>query len=166
MQIEINSISTSFTKTAKGGYSTAEVDYTDEGGRPKKKKIMSFANPKVFDTLKGANPGDVFQVTEKQDGQYTNWATIEASSAADRSAAKPTTTGSASVGYKPEYETRDERNARQRSIIRQSCLAQAVAWLNKDTDVTREDVLETADTFVAWVTQAPGLVDEPNDIPF
>lgn len=158
MQIQINSVTTSFTNTAKGGYSTAVVVFTDPAGRAKTKKIQSFTNPKVFNTLKEALPGSIFEVTERQDGEYTNWADVVSSTAAP-STANGADNKTSPAPFKPEYETRDERNLRQRYIIKQSCLAQAVNAV-KDTAFEMEEVLGIANKFVAWVTEAPELTDD------
>lgn len=164
MQIEIISVTTSFTKTAKGGYSTAEVKYIEDGNRERERKIVSFSNPKVFDTIKNAEPGTTWNVTVKDD-EYKNWATIEPtageappkSAAALPSKAAPTTS---------QYETRDERNARQRLIVRQSSLSNAIEILTAGakSPPLLADVAQLADALVAYVYEAPSLVNMPNDL--
>lgn len=149
---------TSFTKTAKGGYSTMNVSYVDERGANKSWKLISFSNPKVFDTIKNAKAGDVFEITtRKNDKDFTEWASATPAPAAPPAAGAP-----AKAPVVSQYETRDERNARQRLIVRQSCLAQAVEY-NKT--VSPEEVLELADKFVAWVFEAPGLYETEEDVP-
>lgn len=65
-----------------------------------------------------------------------------------------------------DFESKEERAERQRLIVRQSCLAQAVATLSVGvkSPPTVADVLSTADQYVAWVTDAPDLFDTPNDL--
>lgn len=153
---------TSFTKTAKGGYSTMNVSYVDERGANKSWKLISFSNPKVFDTIKNANVNDVFEITtRKNDKDFTEWASATKVDGAPRSAAS-SSVGQTKTPVVSQYETRDERNARQRLIVRQSCLAQAVEY-NKT--VSPEEVLELADKFVAWVFEAPGLYETEEDVP-
>jgi len=160
MQIVFTGAETTFTKTAKGGYSTMVVSYLDEGGRNKTWKLISFSNPKVFDTFKNAKPNDVYNITtRKNDKDFTEW-----SSAEIVTGATPTAGGAApKTPVVSQYETRDERNLRQRLIVRQSCLAQAIAFygdeLGQDEDAMKQ-VLGTADQFVAWVFEAPGLFPE------
>jgi len=153
MQIEIVNVSTAFTKTAKGGYSTATVQYNNERGEAKSWKILSFSNPKVFDTMKAASPGQIYEVvTRKNDKDYTEWASADLVDGV----AKPASQISKSPVVS-QYETRDERNLRQRLIVRQSCLAQAIASLDNPSDTTV--VLSLANEYVAWVFEAPSLFD-------
>lgn len=148
---------TSFTKTAKGGYSTMAVSYVDEKGANKSWKLISFANPKVFDIFKEAKPNSVYEVTTAKDAKdYTQWA--DAVLIGEGTGAPAATTRPASVS---NYETREERAARQVLIVRQSCLAQAVAY-HKDAEMG--ELLATAETFVDWVFKAKE--DGMEDVPF
>ena len=165
MQIVFTGAESSFTKTAKGGYTTMVVSYVDERGANKSWKLISFSNPKVFDTFKNAKVNDVFNVTtRKNDKDFTEWASAEIVEES-KAATSNTLTEKGSNTRTPivsQYETRDERNLRQRLIVRQSCLAQAVEYV---TDADIETVLQTAEKFNAWVWEAPDLLDVTNDIP-
>lgn len=138
--------------------------------------MMSFANPKVFDVLKNATEGDTFEIVEKQDGEYSNWASA---TRVDASAIKAAGNAGVSTSLTPapkgtltsQYETRDERNARQRLIVRQSCLSNAVAVLSVGgkSPPLLADVATLADSFVAYVFEAEALrekslIDMPNDL--
>lgn len=152
MRITFTGQETSFTKTAKGGYSTMAVSYLDEKGANKSWKLISFANPKVFDIFKEAKPNTVYEVTTAKDAKdYTQWA--DAVLIGENTGAPAATTRPAAAS---NYETREERAARQVLIVRQSCLAQAITFfgeeLGKDDDAMKQ-VLDTADQFVAWVFQ-------------
>jgi len=132
------------------------VSYVDEAGRNKNWKLISFSNPKVFDTLKNAKVNDVFNITTREnDKGFKEWASAEI---VEESRAAVSNTLDKSAPAKPavvsQYETRDERNLRQRLIVRQSCLAQAVAC-DKDLNAGIEGVLTIADRFVEWVFEAP-----------
>lgn len=169
MQITVNSVETSFTKTAKGGYSTAVVSYVNERGENKSWKLISFANPKVYDILKAAQSGETYEiVTRKNDKDFTEWASAEklAANAATPSAG----TAAIKAPAVSQYETRDERNARQRLIVRQSCLKEANEYYKHPTlagaNVTEIDVTRVADIFVAWVFEAPDLFEQADDIPY
>jgi hypothetical protein len=159
MLITFSGAESTFTKTAKGGYSTLVVSYLNERGENKTWKLLSFSNPKVFDTFKNAKANTVYEITtRKNDKDFTEWASAEekgeASMTVTTSPSKP-----ASVS---NYETREERNARQRLIVRQSCLAQALALssVGAKSPPDPENVLVLADRFVAWVFEAPGLFEE------
>jgi hypothetical protein len=161
MQIVFTGAETSFTKTAKGGYSTMTITYVDERGANKSWKIRSFANPKVFDTLKNAANGDVFEIeTTKNKDDFTEWASATKVDGGSKVAAAGTTATKTPVVS--QYETRDERNLRQRLIVRQSCLAQAIAFSKDggDATISEQDLLEQADRFVAWVFEAPALFED------
>lgn len=158
MQIVFQGQETSFKKTAKGGYSQMDISYVDERGGNKTWKIFSFSNPKVFDTFKNAKEGEVYEIsTRKNDKDFTEWA---AADKVGEGTGKPAATKAPVVS---QYETRDERNLRQRLIVRQSCLAQAIA--HRGTDSTVEEITDVAEQFVAWVFEAPGLMDMENDTP-
>lgn len=166
MQITFTGAESVFTKTAKGGYSTMTVSYVDEKGANKSWKLISFANPKVFDTLKAAKPNEVYEITtRKNDKDFTEWAsaTLVGTSATSPSpAAAPNKSPVVS-----QYETRDERNQRQRFIIRQSCLSNAIAMLTpgSKSPLDLATVATLADALVAYVYEAPELSPK-SDVPF
>lgn len=167
MQITFTGQETTFTPKGKTGYSTMVVSYVDERGANKSWKLISFSNPAVFNTFKNAKVNDVYEITtRKNDRDFTEWASAEiveeskaatSNSLAERAAGSPVKTPVVS-----QYETRDERNLRQRLIVRQSCLAQAVAF-NKEA--SESDLLEQAERFTAWVFEAPNLFAQPDDLP-
>ncbi len=166
MQITVNSVETSFTKTAKGGYSTANIAYVNERGENKSWKLISFANPKVYDILKAAQAGETYEiVTRKNDKDFTEWASAEKLAA---NAASPAPTGAVKAPAVSQYETRDERNARQRLIVRQSCLSNAVSILSTGSKSPPETaaVKALADELVAFVFEAPDLFEQADDIPY
>jgi len=165
MQIEISSVSTAFKKTDKGGFLTATVEYINEGGQQRKQNVVSFGNPKVFDTVKNATPGQKFEVTITKNGDFSNWSAITplADGAATTGSSAPIKTAAVS-----QYETRDERNARQRLIVRQSCLSNAVTILATGSKSPPETqaVKDLANELVAFVFEAPDLFEQPDDIPY
>lgn len=165
MNIEISSVSGTGGKT---GYSKAKVNFLREDGRQGSKTMMSFANPRVFDVMKNAQQGETFEIIEKQEGEFTNWASAMK---IDASAPKQSATGPAPAQTKAtpvvsQYETRDERNARQRLIVRQSSLSNAVTILSvgSKSPPLLADVAALADSLVAYVYEAPSLLDMPNDL--
>jgi len=171
MQITFTGQESSFTKTAKGGYSTMVVSYVDEKGANKSWKLISFANPKVFDTFKVAKPNEVYEITtRKNDKDFTEWASADVVGTAVTSgghAAPAASTNSRSTPVVSQYETRDERNARQRYIIRQSSISNAIAMLTpgSKTALDLAAVATLADALVAYVFEAPELSPK-SDVPF
>ena len=67
------------------------------------------------------------------------------------------------------YETRDERNARQRLIVRQSSLTAATSIVQAETGgkAKRDDVLSLAETLTDWVFEKGnvGLQNMESDMP-
>jgi hypothetical protein len=184
MQVNVVDVSNLNTHTAKNGreYQSVEVMYKNEQGQAQNKKLMSFANPSVFKAAQAWNKGDVVHVsTEKDTNGYWQWTAVgNADSVSDKrsddapatqgNAAKPATRVSGS-----NYETSDERAARQVMIVRQSSLSNAVATLNikgtKDlTESPSQAVIALAKLYESFVlgtvSNAPDITDEPSDIPF
>lgn len=129
------------TKEAK--YSYFPLTYSKDGKEEKPKKIMSF-DEKAFGELKNANPGEEFDVTlKKDDNGYWKWVDV-VKVVAGSSPAPAVRSGST-------YETPDERARRQVLIVRQSSLAQAVAFLGSGAQ--EEDVLPLATKFEEWVNR-------------
>ena len=153
-------------QTAKNGraYEIAEVLY-EADGKKQTKKIMSFSNPGVFKTLKDSKKGDTYEVSlQKDDKGYWQWTGMNAGGTV--SADKPSSGSPTSQNTNRSFETKDERDARQRLIVRQSSLAQAIEYykLQKETP-NHMDVLSLADDFTDWVFEKVDLFDQPNDLP-
>lgn len=170
MQITILNVAVEDVKTAKGGYQRADVAYKDDQGKTSGKKVMSFVNQKVFDTLKTAKSGDVFDIkSEKDANNFWQWIDIAAATASPKEAAASKPSGTANYSPKSTYETPEERAHRQILIIRQSSIASAVNLLgNKAKPV---DVIGVAKEFEAYVTGQSGnavtdpFADMKDDIP-
>lgn len=131
MLINIIDVGQPNTHAAKNGrsYQSLEVTYKDDSGKVSSKKLMSFSNPGVFNTAKNWQKGDAVNVvTQKDDQGYWQWTGISlgnegAQQVKPQASATPTrVTGS-------NYETKEERAARQVMIVRQSSLSNAVAAL-------------------------------------
>ena len=146
----------------KTRYSKAVVTY-DFKGETRTQNIMSFANPDVFKKVQALEPGQTIAVELTKNAQgYNEWAKVDVASDEPKDA-KAAPTGGKVTGS--NYETREERAAKQVLIVRQSCLAQAVAYVvgTKEQVESNEELLKLADQFVDWVFQKPDLFDQPND---
>jgi hypothetical protein len=167
LQIEIKNVKVEVTKAGAKGYSTAFVDYLNEKGESKQWKLISFANPAVFDALKNAKEGDTYNITTgKNEKDFTVW--VSATKSDSGSSAAPTKSAPAAA-VRSTYETPEERATRQRLIVRQSSLSNAIEYTlgrTDQADMNVNDVLALADRFTAWVFEAPDLFDEPSDLPF
>ena len=149
MQITILNV----TVESKGKYKVAEVAYKDGDGKVSGKKVMSFVNPPVFETMTKAQAGEVYTlVTEKDDKGYWQWtqATKEAAGTVAKDT-PPFKTG-AVASPKSTYETPEERAQKQVYIIRQSSLSTAVAFYEQAKGAkTPDDVIKVAKQFEAYV---------------
>jgi len=159
MQFEIKVINVGApetTKTARGGYQSIQVAY-EKDGKIEGKKIMSFANPKVYKGVQELVAGDIATVTAEKgepnaSGQaYWQWTAISvggapASVGTSTGASTPTATA------KPvsNYETREERELKQRYIVRQSSITAAINLLGSKAK-TPADVILVAKEFEAFV---------------
>ena len=153
-------------------YQMAEVVYKQEyNGKQdvKTKKVMSFANPAVFATVKDAKSGEQYELTQVKEGEYWQWTSLVKIDgnvqAAAPAAASSTSRTSASYSGR-DFETKEERADRQRLIVRQSAVNYAINILTPGSKsaLDTKAVLSLADEIVAWVTQAPSLIEMQNDL--
>ena len=154
-QITIIAADAKHVPTAKGGYNVIELTYKKDG-KVTARKIMDFTNKAVYAAFKDAQNGDVFDVTEKKnDKDYWEFATATKSTATLPADAPTTATSSRSPASVPKsnYETSEERAARQVMIVRQSSLSNAVALLDVQADkkATADQVIAIAKQFEAYV---------------
>lgn len=180
MQIQIIDVGTPNTIAGKNGrsYQSIEVTYKSQDGKVASKKLMSFSNPTVFKTIAGLNKGDSVDVTtQKDDAGYWQWTAINQGGEAKPMA---TTTNSAPATRVTgsNYETKEERAARQRLIVRQSSLSNAIDILSVGAKaLKKEEVLQLANELADWVFEevvAPktiasldgDLTDMQDDIPY
>lgn len=113
--------------------------------------------------LMSLSEGDKFVVVMEKNGQYNEIVSIAKGDQADTSLplpSAPTRSGN-SVTVKSNYETSEERAARQELIVRQSSLSNAIQFF----EVTKgkpslEDVLVIADKFAAFVFNKKDEVKE------
>ena len=170
MQITVIDVGAPNTHAAKNGrtYQSLEVTYKNEQGQAQSKKLMSFSNPQVFKAAQTWEKGTQVNVTTEKDANgYWQWTGLggESTVAENKPAASnnnPTrVTGS-------NYETKEERAARQVYIIRQSSISSAIDLL-KDSKPTVEGVLQVAKQFEDYIFAekkgVDAIVDLDDDIP-
>lgn len=155
MQITVIDVGTPNTHAAKNGrsYQSLEVTYKGADGKVGNKKLMSFSNPSVFKAAGTWNKGDVVDVVSQKDDQgYWQWTGIGTeggSQVAQQSSAAPAS-GARITGS--NYETKEERAARQELIVRQSSLSNAVSILTVGAkSVSKDDVKQLAQELSDWV---------------
>ena len=171
MRIEIINVQAA-TKPTKTGKTYVQLDVAYKNltreGKIEGKKIMPFQNPDVHANLQKATMGQVFEVTTVKEGEYWQWSNVQ--EVAKGGSIEPQTSAAAS-GYaskgtpspKSTYETPEERAARQRLIVRQSCLSNAVETLKVDKKgVDPTEALKLAERYVGWVFGEEAKVDVPD----
>ena len=161
MQIEIVANPINTVPTAKGSHQVIELAYKNKSFQDKLegKKVMSFTNKEVFEKLKSASFGDVFNVSRvKNDKGFWDWTAVstgesggDVPSTSTGSTVAANTVKTGNVVPKSNYETAEERAARQVLIVRQSSISSAVdlAVANKVKDP--KEVIAIAKQFEAYV---------------
>lgn len=154
--IEVLSSTVTTVPTAKGSYQVCELAYKNKTFQDKVegKKIMSFAEKEAFAILSSASMGSVFTVTRAKDEKgYWKWQTVTAGDNLGAAVVTQTPGGSmANTSPKSNYETADERAARQVMIVRQSSISNAIALLKTEKHTpTTEEVLVVAKQFENFV---------------
>lgn len=176
MQITVIDVGTPNTHAAKNGrsYQSLEVTYKGGDGKVGNKKLMSFSNPSVFKAAGSWNKGDVVEIVSQKDDQgYWQWTGIgtEGGAQVAQQPAAAATGGARVTGS--NYETKEERAARQVMIVRQSSLSTAVNSL-----VVGAKASPSAEVVIAYAKELEGYVlgvgkdedvtfdDFKDDIPF
>jgi hypothetical protein len=136
---------------------------------------MSFSNPSVFNHIKNLTKGDVVDVvTTKDDNGYWQWTNIgsgQGTATAAATSSAPSTGGKVSGS---NYETKEERAARQIYIVRQSSISAAIGALSvgAKSNLNSADVIKLAKDFEAYVfskeeaAKGPEITDMQDDIPY
>lgn len=141
------------------------MEYLNERGETKTWTLRSFTNPSVFKTLSESAPGTTYEITTtKNDKDFTEWssATVVDSKAAPAPRSAPQTSRST-------YETPEERAVKQRLIVRQSSLSNAIdVQKASGSAIALPELLSLAEDLYEWVYKAPevGVADISEDIPY
>jgi hypothetical protein len=163
MQITVIDVTENTKKSESGRtFQQLEVAYKNEQGQPQLKKLISFSNPNVFKAAKDWVKGDVVNVTTVKNEKtgYWDWIGLEGDGIVAENKPASAATGARVTGS--NYETKEERAARQVFIIRQSSLSTAVELLGQGKSVA--DVIATAKQFEAYVFSKASGVEAINDI--
>ena len=169
MLIEVIDVSVETKQSKNTSYKMVTVTYRDGGsGKVQEKKLTSFGkNKKASEVLSRSAKGDKFEVTLEKDGDYWAWSDIKKSDEA-MTTETPSYTKAASPSPRSNYETPEERAARQVYIIRQSSLSSAIAYydacssLNEDPSV--QNIIDTAKVFESYVLTDPFKVEQKHPL--
>lgn len=165
VSIDLNA---TITKASGGTYKGAEIVFKDANGKVQTKNIhengLKYA-PAVKNGLESLEPGDNFTVEMEKKDDFWTWVSIK--KGIEQEEKQKTTTQQSTTTKSTSWETAEERAARQKLIVRQSSLTNAVAFLAiqpGSMPITEVDVIETATTFYNWVFEKE--VDENTEDDF
>ena len=180
MKIEIINVASQSKPAKNGTYTQLDIAYKnlDFQGKIEAKKVMSFTHKDTFAVLSKATLGQVYEIERVKEGEYWQWTSAklvgnDAPTTNSSNISKPNATP------KSTYETPEERALRQRMIVRQSSLSNAIDTLavNPGKDkLDTDQVLALAKVYFDWVmnptdnklmsdTVAPDFSDMDSDIP-
>lgn len=168
MQITVIDVGAPNTHAAKNGrtYQSLEVTYKNDQGQAQSKKLMSFANPQVFKAAQEWIKGSVVTVTTEKDANgYWQWIGLGGGDSIVAES-KSANTGNATRVTGSNYETKEERAARQILIVRQSSLSSAVALIvaTSSEPTTTDNVITIAKKFEAYVFGVSQGIDAINEL--
>lgn len=139
-------------------YKVCELSYKTEEGKVKSMKIFGFAEQKaVFDVAASAAKGDVLEATFKQNEKgYWEFGSLANTGEKQGTEDSPKTgSGGARTG---NWETPEERAARQVLIVRQSSFGSAVAYAeSQKLKVSIDEVIGLAQQIEAYVMGKPAV---------
>jgi len=170
MMIKVKNVDVETVGEGKKSYQVAEVFYDTDKYKNQAHKVFSFVNPAVFATISKASKGDTFEVDVGKNAKgYNQWNGISASDGSasnDTPSAAPTRSAAGGTMQTRTYETAEEREARQRLIVRQSSLTAALGTLAPGAKgpLDKEAVKALAEEYSDWVFEKVDLFDQPNDI--
>ena len=155
------------SSNGKGTYGALTVTYRSNG-KIAEKKLMSFANPTVFKYFEKAQKGDNVDVTSVKNEKtgYWDWTAIGTGGGGVGGEGTQTSTGGQAVGQTTRvtgsnYETKEERAVKQRYIVRQSSVANAISALAIGAKSTPKsgEIVELAKVFEEYVFALPSALD-------
>ena len=155
MQIQIIAVSDVISKQSKNGKSFNEIEVTCKvDGKVQNKKLVDFSNKDTYTILAKAQKGEVYDVvTEKDSNGYWQWkaaskvegtAAVQSDSSPVRSSSN---NGSSRTG---NWETAEERAARQVAIQKQNAMGVAATFLSTKAKSTEEDLFRLGKAIYAY----------------
>lgn len=122
MLIEIKSVSPTYKE---GKWTKLNLEYVRDGTVASRKLVDIGETKPVFAILKGASPGESYEITVIKDpaSDFYNWVSATKTEATSVPVAKTSVSAGA---VKSTYETAEERATKQLSIVRQVALKLAV----------------------------------------
>lgn len=155
MQVEIVDVNRSDAMGKNGkSYGVLQVAYRADG-KMQEKKLMSFSNPNVFKHIEKMQKGETVNVTTEKDANgYWQWTSIgEGATSTPQTQQSAANNAGATRVTGSNYETKEERAIKQRYIVRQSSLSNAIDSLSvgAKSPLLPADVIAVAKQFEEWV---------------
>ena len=136
-------------KPGTKGYKVIEVAYKDPDGKTKGMKVLDFVQREVFSQFKDVNDGDFLDAEfEKNDKDYWQFRSVAKAAAGSTDSGTKVQSGTSGATTRGNWETSEERAARQVMIVRQPSLSTAVAHKPK---ASTDEIIATAKQFEAFV---------------
>lgn len=160
LDIQLLNVSPEQAFTAKGdAYEKLIVTFKNlRFNKTEAKQIFPFGNKQLFEQLRTLAPGFYAVTQEKSEKGFWEWQSIDRQDAPPAGGAPAPVSGGGKppsappAGGRPQYETHEERAAKQVFIIKQSSLTNAVNLLTATKKaVTQEEVTQVAQYFTDWV---------------
>jgi hypothetical protein len=170
MQTTIKSVDVEWVGSGAKKYGKAAVKH-DNGKGEKTQYLVSFKNPEVFKKVQEM-VGQTVEVENKKEGDFWQWVSINASGTTSVSVPSVAAGASTTRVSGSNYETKEERAARQVLIVKQSSLSAAVATLSPGAKgaLKSDEVLALAQEYTDWVfdnkRDSGSIEDMDDDIPF
>ena len=160
MKVTVTKINktTGTSKTSGKSYQQYELEYLN-GDKPGKRAINQYGE--AFKSLAAVSVGDILAI-EYDDTQYKNWTKVEVVGKVDVSALPKASSG----GGGGSYESKEERQAKQVMIVRQSSLnvaVQALTATGKSVPTTSE-LIEFAKELESYVMGTSSTKESGADV--
>lgn len=170
MQVQIRNVNVEWVGEGRKKYGKATVEYS-YNGEARRQNVMSFTNPDVFKKVQELTGQTVEVEVGKNDKGYSEWRSVSVSGNSGSGSAQPPAATATRVSGS-NYETKEERAARQVLIVKQSSLSSAISTLTPGAKAALDAnaVLELAQKYADWVFEQPkdasGFDTMDNDLPF
>lgn len=153
-------------KNNRGGtYSQMELVYKRDG-KVEAKAFPEFANKEIYPVLKGLEKDATYTVTTEKVGDFWKWLNIDKSDSIQPEASVGQSAAAVGISRSgpqaptgkvlgSNYETREERQTRQKLIVAQSSLSAAIEFAKasepKGTTLTPDQLRAEAASHYNWV---------------
>jgi hypothetical protein len=170
MQTTIKSVDIEWVGSGAKKYGKAAVKH-DNGKGERTQYLVSFKNPDVFKKVQELI-GQTVEVENVKNGDFWEWKSIGTAGAVSSSSSVSAATPSATRVSGSNYETKEERAARQVLIVKQSSLGHAIELLTTGakTPPSTLDVIDLAQDLTDWVfgnKEDDGSIEAmSDDVPF